>query len=136
MDPGNCTILATPLGNAYLWIFQLVSQLHWYILSKSINRNTSISYKLNLLPNSTTLLLVLYRFRITNVRARSNFPMYFRNGQNCVHSLLQTSSFYQGHRSIMIQVVHEGVVSVDPLFDGRTGVGLVVREEDHAPFGN
>ena len=36
----------------------------------------------------------------------------------------------------MIQVVHEGVVPVDPLVDGRAGVGLVVREEDHTPISN
>ena len=36
----------------------------------------------------------------------------------------------------MIQVVHEGVVPVDPLVDGRAGVGLVVREENHTPLGN
>ena len=58
--------------------------------------------------------------------------------QNCVdfYSLLQTSSFRQVHHSIMIQIVHEGVVPVDPLIDGRAGVGLVVREEYHTPFGN
>ena len=49
---------------------------------------------------------------------------------------IQASSFYHGHHSIMIQVVHEGVVPVDPLIDGRAGVGLVVREEDHTPNGN
>ena len=52
------------------------------------------------------------------------------------YSILQKSSLRQGLHSIMIQVIHEGVVPVAPLVDGWAGVGLMVREENHTPLGN